>query len=173
MNFKEIQEQIQELQRQMEGISSAIADLKEQTDNMTEDDVPGMLEFDKCETGFIVNGLGIIEGVHGDKFRSVNRAHRLFKSREMAELFAKKTQFIAECLFWKELYDKDYVPDLKDSNSKYAVVFDHYTNCYKVASYIFSDFGIVYFSSEEIAVKCAYWMNSRLYGNEEDVEYES
>ena len=41
----------------------------------------------------------------------VNEKHRAFKIKKIAKLFVEKTQAIADQLYFKELYDADYVPD--------------------------------------------------------------
>lgn len=90
--------------------------------------------------------------------------HRAFKTQEIAELFAEKTQAIADQLYFKELYDADYVPDWDDGfETKFYVVYSNYNpktyivnNCRYFANY-----ETVYFSSYEIAQKCADWQNSR------------
>lgn len=93
---------------------------------------------------------------------TANKRHRAFKTKKIAELFAQKTQAIADQLYFKELYDPDYVPDWNDgcrikfytahNNSVYFA-----DSCYHCASD-----ETVYFSSYEIAQKCADWLSSRI-----------
>lgn len=94
-----------------------------------------------------------------------NEKHRAFKTEKIAKLFAEKTQAIADQLYFKELFDADYVPDWSDrSRAKFYVV---YSNNSKPKTYItndchfFANYETVYFSSKEIAKKCADWLNSR------------
>ena len=92
-----------------------------------------------------------------------NEKHRAFKTEKIAELFADKTQIIADQLYFKELFDKDYKPDWSDTeNYKAYLFFSTQSNTYKVAGGIITKHsGAVYFSSYEIAQKCADWLNSR------------
>lgn len=89
--------------------------------------------------------------------------HRAFKTKKIAELFADKTQIIADQLYFKELFDKDYKPDWSDTeNYKSYLFFSTKSNTYKVAGGVIAKHsGTVYFSDDEIAQKCADWLNSR------------
>lgn len=89
--------------------------------------------------------------------------HRTFKTKKIAELFAQKTQVIADQLYFKELYDADYVPDWENMRpSEYYIYLDNSTKSYRVDYMIYWALeGTVYFSSKEIAQKCADWLNSR------------
>ena len=91
--------------------------------------------------------------------------HRAFKTKKIAKLFVEKTQAIADQLYFKELYDPDFVPDWSDGcGLKFYIVYNNSSypktyfvdNCYCCASG-----ETVYFSSYEIAQKCADWLNSR------------
>ena len=95
----------------------------------------------------------------------VNEKHRAFKTKKIAKLFVEKTQAIADQLYFKELYDADYVPDWSDDwGSKFYILYNNssypkayfFSRCYCCASG-----ETVYFSSYEIAQKCADWLNSR------------
>ena len=92
-----------------------------------------------------------------------NEKHRAFKTEKIAKLFEEKTQAIADQLYFKELYDPDYEPDWSDTeNDKSYLFFSTQSNTYKVAwGTIIKHPGAVYFSSYEIAQKCADWLNSR------------
>ena len=92
--------------------------------------------------------------------------HRAFKTKKIAKLFVEKTQAIADQLYFKELYDADYVPDWSDDwGSKFYIL---YNNSSYPKAYFVDDCcccctsgETVYFSSYEIAQKCADWLNSR------------
>lgn len=94
---------------------------------------------------------------------TANEKHRAFKTEKIAKLFEEKTQVIADQLYFKELYDPDYEPDWSDTeNDKSYLFFSTQSNTYKVAGgTITKHSGAVYFSSYEIAQKCADWLNSR------------
>lgn len=90
--------------------------------------------------------------------------HRAFKNLSIAHLFSEKTQAIADQFYFKELYDADYVPDWENMRtSEYYIYLDNSTKSYGVNHTIYWALeGTVYFSSEEIAQKCADWLNSRI-----------
>lgn len=89
------------------------------------------------------------------------RKHRAFLSEEYAEVFAEKTQFIADMLHFKWLYDRDYIPDWSNNSTpKWRVC---YNGCVYECdnNYTYRNPSVVYFSSEEIAEKCADWLNKK------------
>ena len=91
--------------------------------------------------------------------------HRAFKTKKIAKLFVEKTQAIADQLYFKELYDADYVPDWNDGcGSKFYILYNNssYPKAYfSNRCYCCASGETVYFSSYEIAKKCADWLNSR------------
>lgn len=104
-----------------------------------------------CSDGFSPNYLA-------------NEKHRAFKTKKIAKLFVEKTQAIADQLYFKELYDADYVPDWENMRtSEYYIYLDNSTKSYRVDYTIYWALeGTVYFSSKEIAQKCADWLNSKI-----------
>ena len=100
------------------------------------------------------------------KDETANKRHRAFKTKKIAELFAQKTQAIADQLYFKELYDTDFKPDWSDGlGSKFYIVYDNsrYPKAYFVDNCCCCVSGeTVYFSSYEIAQKCADWLNSKI-----------
>lgn len=165
INKKELLERLQQLQRQQEGLSAEIQDLSGMIQNLPEK-VPEQdyLSFKDGEKCWYVEMDGTISNVlyseKNMKFETIR--HRIFKSEHMAKLFAEKTQFLADCLYWKELYDKDYVPDWNDaSENKYSVT-DYCSKMYTVAIHRLNRFEPdVHFSSEHIAQGLADWLNRK------------
>lgn len=104
---------------------------------------------------------GLFSNILADAIAIKN--HRTFKTKKIAELFAEKIQIIADQLYFKELFDKDYKPDWSDTeNYKSYLFFSTKSNTYKVAGGVIAKHsGTVYFSDDEIAQKCADWLNSR------------
>ena len=92
--------------------------------------------------------------------------HRAFKTKKIAKLFVEKTQAIADQLYFKELYDPDFVPDWSDGcGLKFYIVYNNssYPKTYFVDNCCGCASGeTVYFSSYEIAKKCADWLNSKI-----------
>lgn len=164
INKKELLERLQQLQRQQEGLSAEIQDLSGMIQNLPEK-VPEQdyLSFKDGEKCWYVEMDGTISNVlyseKNMKFETIK--HRIFKSEHMAKLFAEKTQFLADCLYWKELYDGDYVPDFDSGEHKYkyTVVFDYVADKYHVERFITHDINSVMFSTEEIAQSFADWLN--------------
>ena len=99
--------------------------------------------------------------------KDILESHRAFKNLSIAHLFSDKTQVIADQLYFKELYDADFVPDWSDDwGSKFYIL---YNNSSYPKAYIVDDCccccasgETVYFSSYEIAKKCADWLNSKI-----------
>ena len=96
--------------------------------------------------------------------KDILESHRAFKNLSIAHLFSEKTQAIADQLYFKELYDVDYVPDWENMRtSEYYIYLDNSTKSYGVDYTIYWALeGTVYFSSKEIAQKCADWLNSKI-----------
>lgn len=166
INKVELLKRLEQLQKQQEGLSAEIQDLSGMIQNLPEK-VPEQdyLNFNDGEKCWIVDYDGTIsEGYYDDEtleFSTIR--HRIFKSEHMAKLFAEKTQFLADCLYWKELYDKDYVPDWDDtSEEKYSVIYEYHSKEYTVAIQRLNRLEpAVHFSDEHIAQGLADWLNSR------------
>ena len=105
--------------------------------------------------------------------KDILESHRAFKNLSIAHLFSDKTQIIADQLYFKELYDADFVPDWSDGcGLKFYLVQLKLHLVYNNSSYpktYFVDYcrcrtsgETVYFSSYEIAQKCADWLNSKI-----------
>lgn len=137
--------------------------LKEAEKNETR--VPDNLRFQNGETCYSMATTGAtIDGRYNDDDYTDHVStltRRLFKTREYAELFAEKTQFIADCLHFKYLYDRDYEPNWdSDDEQKFCVYYNHKTKKYDCSFRItYQVVGSVYFSTWELAKRCADWLN--------------
>lgn len=124
--------------------------------------IPEVIDFKNGETAWYVSSDGALEHVRHDGIKDrfdVN--HRFFKSLDMAEEFRRKSQFIADALYWKQLFDADYVPDWESDEEKWVVYYDHRSHKY-VTDYTFDwDCAWIIFSSYEIAKSFADWLNAR------------
>lgn len=166
INKAELLERLEQLQKQWEGLSAEIQDLSGMIQNLPEK-VPEQdyLIFKEGEKCWYVEMGGTISSVlyseKNMKFETIR--HRIFKSEHMAKLFTEKTQFLADCLYWKELYDKDYVPDWDDtSEEKYSVIYEYYSKEYTVAIQRLNRLEpAVHFSDEHIAQGFADWLNRK------------
>ena len=74
--------------------------------------------------------------------------------------FCEKIDMLLKLIKFKFCYDYSYVPNFNDETAKYYIIFSKFTERYDI-SYIYAAKtpGVVYFSSEEIARKCADWLN--------------
>lgn len=87
-------------------------------------------------------------------------ARRCFATEKYAEMFRKKTQFIADCLHFKYLYDREYVYEPKLNKKIWRVCYDYDLNAYSATwDSDREDTMTVYFSCENLARKCAEWLN--------------
>lgn len=153
---EEIQQEIEKTQKQLAALQEK---LKE-----AEDEVPEELIVKDCDEYYYVNDAGNVCMARcalllRDARRIRNR--RAFLSEEYAEEFAEKTQFIADMLHFKYLYDRDCKPNWKNSNEpKWYVCYngDRY-EC--DTNYVYRNISVVYFSSEDVAKKCADWLNKK------------
>lgn len=125
--------------------------------------IPEVIDFKNGETAWYVSSDGALEHVRHDGIKGrFDINHRFFKSLDMAEEFRRKSQFIADALYWKQLFDADYVPDLGDTNEvKYYVAWSTsdekfcamWTQTYRAFDVVFSTF--------DIAKSFADWLNDR------------
>lgn len=162
INKQDLLARINQLEKQQEGIAAELKDLSGMVKNLPDTNKQG-LHFEDGEMFYFVDTDGnVYEHQYHEYFWEIAQNNRAFRSREMAEMFAEKTQFIADSLMWKELYDRDYVPEWDIiSRRNWVVIFDHARGKYDVVGYSTWGFGNVCFSSEEIAQGLADWLNSR------------
>lgn len=125
--------------------------------------VPDILNFEQGDTVYYMTGFGTIDDYVYDVCGAEEVTHRVFKTPEMAEMYRDKTQVIADMLHFKQLYDADFEPDFRNLKSeKYVLLKDTHDNQYIVAQtgMLYSEES-VYFSTAEIAQKCADWLNAK------------
>lgn len=128
-----------------------------------ENAVSDILDFEQGETVYYMTGFGNIDDYVYDIADIEEASHRVFKTPEMAEMYRDKTQVIADMLHFKQLYDADFEPDFSNHKSeKYVLLKDIHDNQYVVAQtgMLYSEES-VYFSTAEIAQKCADWLNAK------------
>ena len=163
MNRTELEEIIKSCDVNIAKLELAKAEAAKELEK--KDEVPECYSVENGNEMYFVDFSGEVfsDGFSPNYF--VNEKHRAFKTKKIAELFAQKTQAIADQLYFKELYDPDYVPDWNDGcGSKFYIVYNNssYPKTYFVDNCCGCASGeTVYFSSYEIAKKCADWLNSR------------
>lgn len=158
---EEIQQEIEKTQKQLAALQEK---LKE-----AEEEVPEELIFIKDnDEYYYVNDAGTICETRcalllSDARRIRNR--RAFLSEEYAKAFAEKTQIIADMLHFKWLYDRDYKPDSNNGfEYKHGVYYNSGARKFEsgfATAHLHTE--SVYFSTAELARKCADWLN-RKYG---------
>lgn len=83
-----------------------------------------------------------------------------YPNMEYALQAQKLKKFNDMLLAFKWCYDRDFEPDWTDMNQfKYYIEHNSRSNSFGVRYNISSRFNLVYFSSHEIAQKCADWLN--------------
>lgn len=156
------EERISALEKVAEGALAEIRDLKAEIAESNKANATKPLQFREGETAWYVDAWGEVDHINEPiEFADMAKNNRLFKSFEMAEEFRQKSQLIADALYWKELFDREFVPDMHSGEHKYTVVFDHVADKYHVERFITHDMNSVMFSTEEIAQSFADWLNSR------------
>jgi hypothetical protein len=99
----------------------------------------------------------------GDSFekeRLFLSPYQHYLTEELAEQAKKLKDFNDKLLAFKYCYDLDYKPDWSDDTTKYYVYYDVDDNKYATDGVHFMNISSVYFSTKEIAQKCAEWLNS-------------
>ena len=86
--------------------------------------------------------------------------YQRYLTRELAEQAKKLKDFNDKLLAFKYCYDLDYKPDWSNNTKKCYVYYDVYNSKYVADSLSSLREPLVYFSTKEIAQKCADWLNS-------------
>lgn len=154
---EEIQKEIDKTKKQLVKLYKALEEAK--------NEVPDVLPFNIGDELFTVSIDGKVDEfkfTDSKEWDGVMReSHRAFKSKNYAEEFAEKTQFVADLLHFKYLYDRDFKPDWEDSTKRKWYVCHNGYRYVCDSNYIAHNIPVVYFSSEEIAERCAKWLNKK------------
>ena len=134
-----------------------LAELKAKVQN--DGEVPNALKWNikDCEAGWCIDSSGSVYEANFYLCASEVRKRRLFKTEKYAQMFCEKTQFIADLLHFKWLYDRDYEPDW--AHAQWTIT-NHDGKYVPVLSAWGQD-NDIYFSTKEIAQKCANWLNRK------------
>lgn len=122
---------------------------------------------------FSVNTYGYLDSHYPDKFDNlIFNPYYQFLSREYADEAARLYKMICMQLAFKWCHDRDYVPDWTNADKFKWYVYRDTKNHSYASSYVCrsKNCADVYFSSEEIAQKCADWLNSINNGSENVLE---
>lgn len=152
------QERIKELQKQIEEINAEINKL-EQDDTLEqyENDISwGSDRYTLDEFGR-VKILEPIIGFNSDEYNP----YRHYMTEEYANKAARMKKFNDMLMAFKWCYDRDYEPDWTTDCNKYRVIYNSDTipKRYCVNTACIYRHNEIHFSSEDIAQKCADWLN--------------
>lgn len=157
----------EKIQKAEQLIAEANALLNEVNTNSNEEDVIAKYKNDYCkDRKYYLNSRSDVDFISwGDSFEKVKSLsqspYQHYLTEELAEQAKKLKDFNDKLLAFKYCYDLDYKPDWCDSyEDKYYVYYSNKTQKYDVDSMTIWDVHNVYFSSEEIAQKCADWLNT-------------
>ena len=95
-----------------------------------------------------------------DAFEKKHNPYLNYLTKELAEQAKELKDFNDKLLAFKYCYDLDYKPNWSDKTKKYYVYYNVYDNEYMADGLCSMREPLVYFSSKEIAQKCADWLNS-------------
>lgn len=95
-----------------------------------------------------------------DAFEERCNPYSNYFTEKLAKQAKELKDFNDKLLAFKYCYDLDYKPDWNSHEDKYYVYYSNRTQKYDVDSTTIWDIHNVYFSSEEVAQKCADWLNS-------------
>jgi hypothetical protein len=83
-----------------------------------------------------------------------------FPTKEYAEKLRKMNRLNGMMLAFKWCYDRDYEPNWADEDScKYTIIWNVTNNRFDYVWSTITRCNCVYFSSDDIAKKCAEWLN--------------
>lgn len=126
--------------------------------------------YEQLKTGatyYQVDDYGYVQGINFNSDNPYHHTHinrfRAFLSRDIAGIFSKRTALITQLLYFKSVYDEDFVPDWNDWNQlKYSIAYDTNEKQWTTRFHRSMDIpGVIYFSSESIAQKCCDWLTER------------
>lgn len=119
-----------------------------------------------CDKSAYYIDLGDVSHGYPDKFDEDDyNPYFQFLDAGYADEAARMYKLICMQLAFKWCHDREYVPDWTDAgNEKWYVGYDTLSNIYDIDAVLVVKDNLVYFSSKEIAQKCADWLNSQLGG---------
>ena len=144
----------------IEAAEKELAELKAKVQSCNEE-VPDALEWYAAEKCWCVLSNGNVDWyVVCDESNDIIKHRRVFKTEKYAQMYREKTQFIADLLHFKWLYDRDYEQGEDLQCAKWTIILDD-DHKFEVASNWNAQPGDIYFSTKELAHKCADWLNRK------------
>lgn len=170
MTTAELQAQISAMRESIQAQQKKLDELEKQLENAKLDDIDKPLEIENSKAAYFVTTYGDVYSsdiIAGELYQIANNRHRLFKSEKYAEMYREKTQFTANLLHFKWLYDREYEPDWDNKNEKKYTVWycpDEKNFMIDITASEYRE--AVYFSTGKLAKKCADWLNRKAGRNE-------
>lgn len=157
----------EKIQRAEQLIAEANALLNEVKTNSNEEDVIAKYKNDYNNKGkqYYLNSYSNVDFIiMCDSFERVEEftqsPYQRYLTRELAEQAKKLKDFNDKLLAFKYCYDLDYKPDWNNDCPKYYIYYSMVDNEYHGDGVTCMRESLVYFSTKEIAQKCADWLNS-------------
>lgn len=132
------------------------------------EDVIAKYKNDYCKgSKYYLNSNSNVDFInYGDSFEKVESRsespYQHYLTEELAEQAKKLKDFNDKLLAFKYCYDRDYEPDFSGDydDCTYFIYYNSDKEKYDWDWITVANYNVVYFSSEEIAQKCADWLNS-------------
>lgn len=156
-------EKIQRAEQLIAEANALLNEVKAIHDN--EEDVIAKYKNDYCKgRQYYLNSMSKVDSVSmGNNFEELEilflSPYQQYLTEELAEQAKELKNFNDKLLAFKYCYDLDYKPDWSDKTKKYYVYYNAYDNEYMADGLCSMREPLVYFSSKEIAQKCADWLN--------------
>lgn len=159
----------EKIQKAEQLIAEANALLNEvNTKGSNEEDVIAKYKNDYCKgRQYYLNSQSEVDFISvGDSFKKVEilsqSPYQHYLTEELAEQAKKLKDFNDKLLAFKYCYDMDYKPDWNEEppTTKYYVYYNVCSGKYETDGLFTVREPLVYFSTKEIAQKCADWLNS-------------
>jgi len=96
----------------------------------------------------------------GCTFENISNPYRYYLTEELAKQAKKLKDFNDKLLAFKYCYDLDYKPSWDNDCQKYYIYYSTVDNEYHADGLSSMREPLVYFSTKEIAQKCADWLNN-------------
>ena len=159
-------EKIQRAEQLIAEANTLLNEVKANSSNV--EDVIAKYKNDYCkDRKYYLNNNSNVDFVNmGDSFEKVEKLtkspYQHYLTEELAEQAKKLKDFNDKLLAFKYCYDRDYNPVFSGDydNRTYSVYYDSDNSKYVCDWDSVFNRNMVYFSSREIAQKCADWLNS-------------
>ena len=150
------QERLKELKRQIEEINAEINKL-EQDDTLEQYESDLSLKY----KSYILNELGCVLKNNSTFNSDEYNPYRHYMTEAYANKAAQMKKFNDMLMAFKWCYDRYYEPDWTENYAKYYIVynFDANPNHYCVSWCYTFNHNTIYFRTEDVAQKCADWLN--------------